>query len=111
MDHLRSRTAGGDLMKIWRKLLSPPVYIRKANLVCKWIKSYFTNQHLSATLFGKLYFKNKHRTWLNTYWMGTPVMKVPLDLWIYQEILYELKPAVIVEAGTNRGGSALFSGH
>ena len=51
-------------MKIWRKLLSPPVYIRKANLVRKWIKSYFTNQHLSATLFGKLYFKNKHRTWL-----------------------------------------------
>ena len=38
-------------------------------------------------------------------------MKVPLDLWIYQEILYELKPAVIVEAGTNRGGSALFMAH
>jgi hypothetical protein len=28
-------------MKIWRKLLSPPVYIRKMNLVRKWIKSYF----------------------------------------------------------------------
>ena len=74
-------------MKIWPKLLSPPVYIRKMNLVRKWIKSYFTNRHLSATLFGKLYFKHEHRTWLNTYWMGTPVthrsliLKLPSKNW------------------------------
>ena len=98
-------------MPTWRKVLSPPVYVRKLNLVRKWIKSYFTNRHLSVTLFGKLYFKHPARTWHNTYWMGQPVMKTPLDLWIYQEILYELKPAVIVEAGTNRGGSALFLAH
>jgi cephalosporin hydroxylase len=98
-------------MKVWHKLLSPPVYIRKLNLVRTWIRSYFTNRHLSATLFSKLYFKNKHRTWRNTYWMGVPTLKLPLDLWIYQEILYELKPEIIVEAGTNRGGSALFMAH
>ena len=40
--------------------------------------------------------------------MGTPIWKLPLDMWVYQEILYELKPDVIVEAGTNRGGSAIF---
>jgi cephalosporin hydroxylase len=36
------------------------------------------------------------------------VLKCPLDLWIYQEILYELRPELIVEAGTYLGGTTLF---
>lgn len=44
----------------------------------------------------------------NIYWMGVPVMKCPLDMWIYQEIIYETKPEVIIETGTASGGSALF---
>jgi cephalosporin hydroxylase len=36
------------------------------------------------------------------------VSKCPLDLWIYQEILHELRPALIVETGTYLGGSAFF---
>jgi cephalosporin hydroxylase len=35
-------------------------------------------------------------------------MKCPLDLWIYQEILYELKPDIVIETGTNEGGGAGF---
>ena len=98
-------------MHIWRKLLSPPAYLRKAVKVRKWLGSLLAHEHLSASLFGKLYFKNKHRTWRNTYWMGVPVLKLPLDLWIYQEILCELRPSVIVECGTRHGGSALFLAH
>lgn len=48
------------------------------------------------------------KTWTNTYWMGVQTLKCPFDLWIYQEILYELRPDVIVECGTASGGSALF---
>lgn len=80
----------------------------KINLVRKIIRSYFTNRNLSVTLFGKLYFREENRTWRNTYWMGMPLWKLPLDLWIYQEMIYELKPDLIVETGTSRGGSALF---
>jgi cephalosporin hydroxylase len=36
------------------------------------------------------------------------VAKCPLDLWIYQEILFERRPGLIVETGTYYGGSALF---
>src|SRR5262249_52950345 len=32
----------------------------------------------------------------------------PLDLWVYQEILWEVKPSLIVETGTYRGGSAFY---
>jgi cephalosporin hydroxylase len=47
-------------------------------------------------------------TWLSTSWLGVPTLKCPLDLWVYQEILLERRPDVIVESGTNRGGSALY---
>ncbi|MDA1095215.1 MAG: CmcI family methyltransferase [Acidobacteria bacterium] len=47
-------------------------------------------------------------TWRNTLWMGHPILKCPLDLWIYQELVVEIKPAVIVESGTAFGGSALY---
>ena len=42
------------------------------------------------------------------YWMGIPTSKCPMDMWIYQEMLWELKPDIIIETGTDRGGSALF---
>ena len=43
-----------------------------------------------------------------TYWLGVPVLKSPLDCWIYQEIISEQRPDLIIETGTDRGGSALF---
>ena len=49
------------------------------------------------------------RVWYErTHWLGTSVRKCPLDLWIYQEILFRTQPDVIVETGTLYGGSALF---
>jgi cephalosporin hydroxylase len=37
-----------------------------------------------------------------------PAQKCPLDLWTYQEIIYETRPDIIVECGTANGGGALF---
>lgn len=61
-----------------------------------------------TTAFHILYHTDENTTWLDTSWLGVPVKKCPLDLWIYQEIIYETKPNVIVEAGTGKGGSAYF---
>ena len=36
------------------------------------------------------------------------VLKNPLDLWIYQEILHRTRPDTIIETGTYEGGSALY---
>ena len=41
-------------------------------------------------------------------WMGAAVDKTPIDLWNYHELIWEVKPKVIVETGTANGGSALF---
>lgn len=60
----------------------------------------FQKLYLDAYLLGK--------TWGHTYWRGVPLYKCPLDLWIYQELIHEHKPDLIIETGTCAGGSALY---
>lgn len=40
--------------------------------------------------------------------MGISVVKSPCDLWSYQELMFEIKPRLIIETGTLHGGSALW---
>ncbi|PEC55654.1 cephalosporin hydroxylase [Bacillus cereus] len=57
--------------------------------------------------FLKLYYDSN--VWLHdTHWLGVPIFKLPSDLFLYQEIIYELKPDLIIECGTCYGGSALY---
>ncbi len=46
--------------------------------------------------------------WTQATWLGSQALKNPLDLWIYQEIMAETQPDVVIETGTYRGGSAHF---
>ena len=44
----------------------------------------------------------------NITYRGVPCLKCPFDYVIYQMILNEVKPDLIIEIGTNTGGSALY---
>ena len=46
--------------------------------------------------------------WTEATWLGAQALKNPLDLWVYQEIMVETRPELVVETGTYRGGSAFF---
>jgi cephalosporin hydroxylase len=46
--------------------------------------------------------------YMTTSWLGVPTLKCPLDTWIYQEILHQTRPEVIVETGVMFGGSSLY---
>ena len=46
--------------------------------------------------------------WTQATWLGSQALKNPLDLWVYQEIMAESRPEVVIETGTYRGGSAHF---
>jgi cephalosporin hydroxylase len=48
---------------------------------------------------------------IKSHWMGWWTQKCPLDLWVYQEIIYECRPRLIVEFGTAAGGTALYLAH
>ena len=41
-------------------------------------------------------------------WMGLPIVQLPEDLMRLQEVLFDLRPEVIVETGVYRGGSLMF---
>ncbi len=63
--------------------------------------------------FHRLFYDARafHKTWRNISWMGHQILKCPLDLWLYQEIVHRLRPGLIVETGTAFGGSALYLAH
>ena len=44
-------------------------------------------------------------------WMGVRALKNPLDAWVYQELIYRVRPDVIVEIGSAEGGSTLYLAH
>ena len=51
--------------------------------------------------------------WDNKYvygfsWMGRPIIQLPEDMIRLQEVLYRLKPDVIIETGVAHGGSLIF---
>jgi cephalosporin hydroxylase len=41
-------------------------------------------------------------------WLGYPIWQNVMDLWTIQETISEVKPELLIETGTNRGGSSLF---
>lgn len=45
-------------------------------------------------------------------WMGVVLHKThPLDLWIFQEIIFSVKPEIIIEIGSYIGGTTLYFAH
>jgi cephalosporin hydroxylase len=52
-----------------------------------------------------------HQAWRECQWLGHPVNRYPTDLHVYQELLSELRPALVVLAADDDGlaGRALFA--
>jgi cephalosporin hydroxylase len=64
--------------------------------------------------FHDLYYRRGFEqtgAWGLTRWMGVPVLKCPMDMIVYQELLHLIRPQLIIETGTRHGGSALFFAH
>src|SRR3954469_12644806 len=41
-------------------------------------------------------------------WLGLPIIQMPADIVATQEVIWDLRPQVIIETGVARGGSAIF---
>lgn len=57
--------------------------------------------------FHRAYYASNH-TYLRSHWRGVRILKCPLDLWIYQELLWSTRPDLVIETGTAHGGSAFY---
>lgn len=64
-----------------------------------------------VSAFHDAYYNAMPDTWENVFFLGVPVRKNPMDLWTYQEIIYDRQPDFLIECGTAYGGSALFFAH
>lgn len=53
----------------------------------------------------------QHRIMEQTTYFGVTALKNPLDFWVYQELIYRLKPDVILEIGNRFGGGTLALAH
>lgn len=49
-----------------------------------------------------------HKYAYNFTWMGRPIIQVPQDVMAMQELIFRVKPDVIVETGIAHGGSLVF---
>ena len=67
-----------------------------------------------APLVRKLFFSEllfRTSNFWKVSWLGNPIWQNILDLWTIQETIAEVKPVLLIECGTNRGGSSLFFAH
>ena len=63
---------------------------------------------LAINVTHSMYYRSVIR---NTRYHGVQILKSPLDLWIYQELLSRDPVDLVVETGTFNGGSALYLAH
>lgn len=52
---------------------------------------------------------DKYKYTYNFTWMGRPIIKYPQDIVIMQELIWDVKPDLIIETGIAHGGSIIFS--
>jgi len=71
--------------------------------------SYQNNKPLQEA--SKAFFEQivKAKYAYNFYWLGVPIIQAPQDLQAMQEIIWEVKPDLIIETGIAWGGSIIFS--
>ena len=72
------------------------------------IKTYETNQSLreAAKIFNTE--SNKSQYSYNFTWMGRPIIQYPQDMIAMQEIIWDVKPDLIIETGIAHGGSLIY---
>src|SRR5262245_14051648 len=51
----------------------------------------------------------KYRYSYNFSWLGVPIIQYPQDIVAIQELIWQVKPDVIVETGVAHGGSLILS--
>lgn len=72
------------------------------------VDSYAENVELQKAAKSFNTESNKAQYSYNFKWMGRPIIQYPQDIIAMQEIIWELKPDVIIETGIAHGGSLIF---
>jgi len=100
------------LRRAWRAFFETPTprVTRGAFRAPTDIPPLDTAQQAIVDDFHRLYYEQRGegRKTVILSWLGWRMLKCPMDLWTYQEIITETRPQLIIESGTRWGGGALF---
>ncbi len=71
------------------------------------------NKQLSSDAFSKISHEWMQQAVNHKYsyqfeWLGVPIIQMPSDLMVFQQIIFETRPDLIIETGIARGGSLVF---
>jgi cephalosporin hydroxylase len=94
------------MQKIARELLRPLGQLHRA---ARGQRKPLDRQRVKTAFFTDLIKTTKDFSRIT--WLGRPIWQSVLDLWTIQETIAEVRPALLIETGTNRGGSSLFFAH
>ncbi len=73
------------------------------------VNAYPNNKELQTISKDFLRITGKTKYSYNFSWMGRPIIQYPQDIIAMQEIIWEVKPDLIIETGIAHGGSIIFS--
>ena len=81
--------------------------MRQSGEIFADIERELTEHKETIDAFHRAFYESRNTHGM-TFYEGVPILKSPLDLWVYQEILWDLRPTLLIETGTAYGGSALY---
>ena len=77
------------------------------------------NKKFEKTMYKDVEFKKLSQRWFDISlkyeypyhftWLGRPIIQYPQDILIIQELIWEIKPDLVIETGIARGGSLIFT--
>ena len=95
------KRATAPLRRLWHGLGGKSQRVEGSDYEARW----------SMSLRDWLDYHQREIVFDRCQWMGRPMLKSPLDAWIYQEIIFETRPEIVVEIGSHSGGSTLYFAH
>ena len=86
--------------------LPPSDYTRA---ICARLEAYKSDDQLNRLIPELLNQMNIKSYAYNFTWLGRPIIQIPQDTISFQEMIWEVKPDLIIETGVAHGGSLVFS--
>lgn len=69
-----------------------------------WIKEMLVDDNLQKNVIETLVGLEQHRYTYQWDWLGVPIIKMPEEIMIIQEVMYQIRPTAVIEVGVARGG-------
>jgi len=90
-------------------MIHDPAYVRHKQAVAEHIASLAADSVLGELSIAWMNRSAISRYTYNFEWLGRPIIQYPQDVFAMQEIIWDVRPDLIVETGIAHGGSLVFS--